>query len=51
VLEDPIPAGPSQGSTISNEQMNKMLDDYMVARGWTDDGDPTPEKLKELDIA
>ncbi|HUV61995.1 MAG TPA: aldehyde ferredoxin oxidoreductase family protein [Thermoplasmata archaeon] len=51
VLEDPIPAGPSQGSTISPEQMNKMLDDYMAARGWTADGDPTPEKLEELDIA
>ena len=51
VLEDPIPAGPSQGNTISHEQMNKMLDDYMAARGWTNDGDPTPEKLEELDIA
>jgi aldehyde:ferredoxin oxidoreductase len=51
VLEDPIPAGPSQGSTISLEQMNRMLDDYMAARGWTADGDPTPEKLEELDIA
>jgi aldehyde:ferredoxin oxidoreductase len=51
VLEDPIPAGPSQGSMISHEQMNKMLDDYMAARGWTADGDPTPEKLEELDIA
>jgi aldehyde:ferredoxin oxidoreductase len=51
VLEDPIPAGPSEGSKISHEQMNKMLDEYMAARGWTTDGDPTPEKLEELDIA
>ncbi len=51
VLEDPIPDGPSKGSKISVEEMNKMLDDYMAFRKWTSEGVPTPEKLKELDIA
>lgn len=51
VLEDSIPDGPSKGSKISVEEMNMMLDDYMKARGWTMDGVPTPEKLKELEIA
>ncbi len=50
VLEDPIPEGPSKGSRITVEEMNKMLDDYMAVRGWTSDGAPTPEKLKELEI-
>jgi aldehyde:ferredoxin oxidoreductase len=50
ILEDPIPDGPSKGHKISVEEMNTMLDDYMKARGWTMDGVPTPEKLKELDI-
>jgi aldehyde:ferredoxin oxidoreductase len=31
--------------------MNLMLDDYMKARGWTSDGVPTPEKLRELEIS
>jgi len=51
ILEDPIPDGPSKGSKISADEMNLMLDDYMKARGWTKDGVPTPEKLKELDIS
>lgn len=51
ILEDPIPDGPSKGSKISVDEMNLMLDDYMKARGWTNDGVPTPEKLKELDIS
>ncbi len=51
ILEDPIPEGVSKGSKISIEEMNMMLDDYMKARGWTSDGEPAPEKLKELDLA
>ncbi len=51
ILEDPIPDGPSKGSKISVEEMNRMLDDYMTFRKWTADGVPTPEKLKELEIA
>ncbi len=51
ILEEPIVDGPSKGSKISVDEMNLMLDDYMKARGWTSEGIPTPEKLKELDIA
>ena len=51
ILEDPIPDGPSKGSKISVEEMNKMLDDYMAFRKWDHEGVPSPEKLKELDIA
>lgn len=51
ILEDPIPDGPSKGHKISVDEMNMMLDDYMIARGWTRDGVPTPEKLKELEIS
>lgn len=50
ITEEPIPDGPSKGHKISVDEMNVMLDDYMKARGWTKDGVPTPEKLKELDI-
>ncbi len=51
ILEDPIVDGPSKGSKISVEEMNRMLDDYMAFRKWDHEGVPSPEKLKELDIA
>ncbi|MEW5748348.1 MAG: aldehyde ferredoxin oxidoreductase family protein [Candidatus Thermoplasmatota archaeon] len=51
ILEDPIADGPSKGSKISVEEMNRMLDDYMAFRKWDHEGVPSPEKLKELDIA
>ena len=50
IIQDPIPDGPSKGSHITEAEMNKMLDDYMVARSWNKDGVPSPEKLKELGI-
>ena len=50
ILQEPIVDGPSKGHKISVEEMNLMLDDYMKARGWTSDGVPTPEKLRELEI-
>jgi aldehyde:ferredoxin oxidoreductase len=50
ILEDPIPEGPSKGSKISVEEMNMMLDDYMKARGWSNEGVPSHEKLAELGI-
>jgi len=51
ILEEPIVDGPSKGSKISVDEMNMMLDDYMKARGWTSEGVPTEEKLRELDVA
>jgi aldehyde:ferredoxin oxidoreductase len=51
ILEDPIVDGPSKGSKISVEEMNRMLDDYMAFRKWSHEGVPSPEKLRELDIA
>lgn len=32
------------------EQFETMLDQYYEARGWTREGIPTPEKLRELGI-
>ncbi len=49
VMNYPIPdEGPSKGAYVSQEELNMMLDDYYEVRGWTRDGIPTPEKLKEL---
>ncbi|MCS7096128.1 MAG: aldehyde ferredoxin oxidoreductase family protein [Nitrososphaerota archaeon] len=49
VMNYPVPdEGPSKGAYVKQEELNLMLDDYYEVRGWTRDGVPTPEKLKEL---
>jgi len=42
--------GPAKGACVSEEELQVGLDDYYSVRGWTTDGVPTVEKLKELDL-
>jgi aldehyde:ferredoxin oxidoreductase len=45
----PIPdEGPVKGAFVSQEELDLLLDDYYESRGWTVEGVPTAEKLKEL---
>lgn len=49
-LKEPMPAGsgPSTGSVL---ELEAMLDEYYLARGWeTETGLPTSEKLRELGL-
>ncbi len=49
VMHIPIPdEGPSKGAYVTQEELDLLLDDYYMARGWTREGIPTVEKLKEL---
>jgi aldehyde:ferredoxin oxidoreductase len=48
MLKDPIPTGPSRGEV---NRLDQMLPEYYRLRGWTADGVPTLEKLKELALA
>ncbi len=48
LLEDPMPEGPAEGHIIN---LDPLLDAYYEYRGWDKDGKPTPEKLKELELA
>jgi aldehyde:ferredoxin oxidoreductase len=49
VMHVPIPdEGPSKGAVFTQEELDLLLDDYYEARGWTNQGVPTVEKLKEL---
>jgi aldehyde:ferredoxin oxidoreductase len=50
IISTPIPSGPSKGVLITKEELDFMLDEYYEVRGWTHDGIPTPEKLKELEL-
>jgi aldehyde:ferredoxin oxidoreductase len=45
---EPMPAGPIQGETFD---LDRLLDDYYIARGWDASGIPTRERLETLGIA
>jgi aldehyde:ferredoxin oxidoreductase len=36
---------------VKDEELQLGLDDYYSVRGWTKDGIPTVEKLKELNLS
>jgi len=49
VMNMPIPdEGPVKGAFVSQEELNLLLDDYYESRGWTLEGVPKAEKLKEI---
>ena len=50
VMNLPIPSGVAKGSYVSQEELDFLLDDYYSTRGWTKEGVPTMEKLKELGL-
>lgn len=45
--KEPMPEGLAKGQTVNFEP---MLDEFYAVMGWTKDGVPTPEKLKDLGI-
>ena len=49
VMHLPVPdEGPSKGQYVKQEELDLLLDDCYETRGWTKDGIPTVEKLKEI---
>ncbi len=51
IMNVPIPdEGVAKGSVVGKEEFELGLDDYYAVRGWTREGIPTVEKLKELDL-
>lgn len=49
VMNVPIPdEGPVKGAVVKQKELDLLLDDYYVSRGWTLEGVPTAAKLKEL---
>jgi len=49
-LAESLPRGATKGSTITREDLDRMLDEYYAARGWSRGGIPTPERLAELGL-
>lgn len=50
VMKDPIREGASKGAFVPKEEFEPMLNAYFEARGWSDNGFPTKQKLAELGI-
>jgi aldehyde:ferredoxin oxidoreductase len=49
IMNMPIPdEGVSKGAHVTQQELDLLLDDYYETRGWTKDGIPTIEKLKQL---
>jgi len=49
VMNEPIPdEGPVKGAFVTHDELDLLLDDYYESRGWTLEGVPTIEKLKEI---
>jgi aldehyde:ferredoxin oxidoreductase len=48
--EDPLITGASKGHVITREEQDVMLDEYYELRGWDDQGIPTPETIKRLNL-
>ncbi len=47
---DPVPSGPAAGLHLTEEKINRMLDEYYDLRGWDRNGVPKEEKLRELNL-
>jgi aldehyde:ferredoxin oxidoreductase len=52
VMNEPIPDdGPAKGALVTQDELDLMLDDYYNVRGWTLEGVPKKETLKELGMS
>ena len=52
VIHQPIPDdGPVKGSVVTQEDLDLLLDDYYLSRGWTADGIPTKAQLDKIGMA
>ena len=51
IMNVPVPdEGVAKGAVVNQKEFDIGLDDYYSVRGWTKDGIPTPQKLKELGL-
>ena len=50
MTHESIPKGVSAGATVTEEELQHMLDDYYQARGWSRNSQPTAAKMAALDL-
>jgi aldehyde:ferredoxin oxidoreductase len=52
IMSVPVPdEGIAKGAYVTQKEFDIGLDDYYEVRGWTKEGIPTVEKLKELGLS
>lgn len=49
-FKEPLPSGPASGHRFTDEEFDRMLDDYYALRGWDGEGKPTRDKLIKLGL-
>jgi aldehyde:ferredoxin oxidoreductase len=50
ILEEPLADGVGKGTRLTPEELERLLDDYYQARGWSASGIPTGETLSRLGL-
>ena len=50
LMTEKLPEGPKKGAVVTAEEMKKMQDDFYKYHGWDDNGIPTAETLKKLNL-
>jgi len=50
ILHERIPKGSAAGFGVTPEELNKMLEEYYLLRGWDENGIPTEKELKRLGL-
>jgi len=50
-LAESIQNGPVKGHSIRQKDLDQMVNEYYIARGWGKNGIPTVEKIKQLSIS
>jgi aldehyde:ferredoxin oxidoreductase len=50
LLEEPLPDGDDQGTTLTPEELTLMINGYYKARGWTKEGLIPPQKLVKMGL-
>ncbi|RLF07514.1 MAG: hypothetical protein DRJ60_02525 [Thermoprotei archaeon] len=50
IATKPHSKGASAGKIVTQEMLDKMLDEYYKLRAWSQNGIPTEEKLRELNL-
>ncbi len=50
LTHEPIPKGVSEGAVVTEEELQHMLDEYYLARGWSKNSVPTAAKLTTLGL-
>ncbi len=51
IIPELVPVPATSGYVPRGEELEKAIDEYYEVRGWTKDGIPTAEKIRELGIA